>query len=89
MASFFELEDEENIPVLETDGWNWSTWHESVKTVIKTAGLQSYLNGTISEPNRQLKATAKFILITGIPDLILGSLLHLTTAHDYYKYLTN
>ena len=90
MASFFELEDEDiYISTLETVGRNWSTWCESVKSVIKRAGLQSYLDGTVSEPNRQLEATAKFILITGIPDLILGSLPHLTTAHDYYKHLTN
>ena len=90
MASFFELEDEDiYIPALETDGQNWSTWRESVESVMKRAGLQSYLDGTVSEPNKQLKATTKFILITGIPDLILGSLLHLETAHDYYKHLTN
>ena len=90
MASFFELEDEEiYIPTLETDGRNWSTWCESVKSVMKRAGLQSYLDGTVLEPNRQLEATAKFILTSGIPDSIFRSLLHLKTAHNYYKRLTN
>jgi hypothetical protein len=32
---------------------------------------------------------AKLILTIGLPDSIFGSMLHLTTAHDYYKYLTN
>ena len=89
MASFFKLKDEEiYIPTLEMDGRNWSTWCESVESVIKTAGLQSYLDGTVSEPNRQLEAAAKFILVSGIPDSMFGSLLHLETAH-YYKHLTN
>jgi hypothetical protein len=57
--------------------------------VVNTAGLHSYLDGTVSEPNRQLEAMAKLILTIGLPDPIFGSMLHLTMAHDYYKYLTN
>ena len=83
------MEFDEDVPQLETDSRNWSTWHKSVKTVIQEAGLYSYLNSTVSEPNRQLEATAKLILASGIPDSIFGSLLYLETTHDYYKYLTN
>ena len=56
--------------------------------VINKAGLHSYLDSTVSEPDRQLEAMAKFFLTIGLPDLIFGSMLHLATAHDYYKYLT-
>ena len=64
MASFFKLEDEEiHISTLETEGWNWSTQHD-----IKTPGLESYLDSTVLEPNRQLKASTKFILASRIPD---------------------
>ena len=83
------MEFDDDIPQLAMDGRNWSTWREKDKKVIKEAGLYSYLNGTVSEPNRQLEATAKLILASGIPDSIFGSLLYLETAHDYYKYLTN
>ena len=83
------MEFNDNIPQLATDGRNWSTWCENVEMVIKSAGLYSYLDGTVSEPNRQLKATAKLILTSGILDSIFGSLLHLEIAHNYYKYLTN
>ena len=57
--------------------------------VINKAGLHSYPNGTVSEPNRQLEAMGKLILTIGLPDSIFGSMLYLKTAHDYYKYLTN
>ena len=83
------MEFDDDIPQLATDGRNWSTWCKSVENVIKSAGLYSYFDGTVSEPNRQLEATAKLILASGIPDSIFGSLLYLETAHDYYKYLTN
>ena len=83
------MEFNNNIPQLATDSRNWSTWHENVEMVIKSAGLYSYLDGTVSEPNRQLEATAKLILASGIPDSIFRSLLYLETTHDYYKYLTN
>ena len=59
------------------------------KKIIKEAGLHSYLDGTISEPDRQLEAMAKLILTIGLPDSIFGSMLYLETTHDYYKYLTN
>ena len=59
------------------------------KKIIKEAGLYSYLDGTISEPDRQLEAMAKLILTIGLPDSIFGSMLYLETTHDYYKYLTN
>ena len=78
-----------DIPQLAVDGRNWSTWCEKVEKVIKSAGLYSYLNSTVLEPNRQLEATAKLILASGIPDSIFGSLLYLETTHDCYKYLTN
>jgi hypothetical protein len=83
------MEFDDDIPQLATDGRNWSIWHEKVEIVIEEAGLHSYLDGTVLEPDRQLEAMAKFILTIGLPDLIFGSMLHLTTAHDYYKYLTN
>ena len=83
------MEFNDNIPQLATDGQNWSTWCKKVENVIKSAGLYSYLDGIVLEPNRQLEATAKLILASGIPDSIFGSLLYLETAHDYYKYLTN
>ena len=57
--------------------------------VINKAGLYSYVDGTISEPDRQLEAMAKLILTIGLPDSIFGSMLYLETAHNYYKYLTN
>ena len=83
------MEFDDDIPQLATDGQNWSTWHESVKMVINKAGLYSYLDSTISEPDRQLEAMAKFFLTIGLPDLIFGSMLHLATTHDCYKYLKN
>ena len=83
------MEFDEDVPQLETDGRNWSAWHESVTMVINKAGLYSYVNGTVSEPDRQLKAMAKLILTIGLPDSIFRSMLYLETAHDYYKYLTN
>ena len=79
------MEFDNNIPQLTTDGRNWSTWRKKVENVIKEAGLHSYLDGTVLEPNRQLEATAKLILASGILDSIFGSLLYLETAHDYYK----
>ena len=82
------MEFDEDVPQLKTDGRNWSTWHKSVKMVINKAGLHSYLDSTVSEPDRQLEAMAKLILTIGLPDSIFGSMLYLTTAHDYYKYLT-
>jgi hypothetical protein len=83
------MEFDDDIPQLATDGRNWSIWREKVEIVIEEAGLHSYLDGTVSEPDRQLEAMAKLILTIGLPDSIFGSMLHLTTAHDYYKYLTN
>ena len=82
------MEFDDDIPQLKMDSRNWSTWHEKVENVIKSAGLHSYLDSTISEPDRQLEAMAKFFLTIGLPDLIFGSMLHLVTAHDCYKYLT-
>ena len=83
------MEFDNDIPQLATDGRNWSTWREKVENVIKEAGLHSYLDSTVLEPNRQLEATAKLILASGILDSIFESLLYLETTHDYYKYLTN
>jgi hypothetical protein len=83
------MEFNDDIPQLATDGQNWSIWREKVETVIKEAGLHFYLDGTVSEPDSQLEEMTKFILTIGLPDLIFGSMLHLATAHDYYKYLTN
>jgi hypothetical protein len=83
------MEFDNDIPQLTMDGRNWSTWCEKVKMVIKEAGLLSYLNGIVLDPDRQLEAMEKSILTIGLPDLILGSMLHLTTAHDHYKHLTN
>ena len=83
------MEFDDDIPQLTMDSRNWSTWHEKVKNVIKEAGLHSYLDSTVLEPNRQLEATAKLILASGIPDSIFRSLPYLETAHDSYKYLTN
>ena len=83
------MEFDEDVPQLETDGRNWSAWHESVTTVINKAGLYSYVDGTVSEPDRQLEAMAKFFLTIGLPDIIFGSMLHLTTTHNCYKYLKN
>ena len=83
------MEFDDDIPQLAMDGQNWSTWHEKVEKVIKEAGLHSYLDGTILEPDRQLKAMAKLILTIGLPDSIFRSMLYLETTHDYYKYLTN
>ena len=83
------MEFDEDVPQLEMDGRNWSAWDESVITVINKAGLYSYVDGTISEPDRQLEAMAILILTIGLPDSIFGSMLYLETAHDYYKYLTN
>ena len=77
------MEFNEDVPQLETDGWNWSAWHESVTKVIKEAGLYSYVDGTVSEPDRQLEAMAKLILTIGLPDSIFGSMLYLETAHDF------
>ena len=82
------MEFNDDVPQLAMDGRNWSAWHKSVTTVINKAGLYSYVDGTVSEPDRQLEAMAKLILTIGIPDSIFGSLLHLETAHNYYKYLT-
>ena len=83
------MEFNEDVPQLETDGRNWSAWHKSVTTVINKAGLYSYVDGTVSEPDRQLEAMAKFFLTIGLPDIIFGSMLHLVTTHDCYKYLKN
>ena len=83
------MESDEVVPQLETDGRNWSAWHKSVTTVINKAGLYSYVDGTVSEPDRQLEAMAKLILTIGLPDSIFGSMLYLETARNYYKYLTN
>ena len=83
------MEFDEDVPQLEMDSRNWSAWHESVTTVINKAGLYSYVDGTVSEPDRQLEAMAKLILTIGLPDSIFGSMLYLENAHDYYKYLTN
>ena len=57
--------------------------------VINNAGLYSYVDGRVSEPDRQLEAMAKLILTIDLPDSIFGSMLYLETAHDYYKYLAN
>ena len=83
------MEFDEDVPQLEMDGRNWSAWHESVTMVINKAGLYSYVDGTVLEPDRQLEAMAKFFLTIGLPDIIFGSMLHLTTTHDCYKYLKN
>ena len=81
------MELDDDIPQPATDGRNWSIWHEKVEKVIKEVGLYSYLDSTISEPNRQLEAMAKLILTIGLPDSLFGSMLYLETTHDYYKYL--
>ena len=83
------MEFDEDVPQLKMDGRNWSAWHESVTMVINKAGLYSYVDGTVSEPDRQLEAMAKLILTIGLPDSIFRSMLYLKTAHNYYKYLTN
>jgi hypothetical protein len=83
------MEFNDDIPQLAMDSQNWSTWHEKVEIVIEEAGLHSYLDNTVLEPDKQLEAMAKLILTIGLPDLIFGSMLHLTMAHDFYKHLTN
>jgi hypothetical protein len=45
------MEFDDEIPQPPTDARSWSTWHEGVKTAIHNAGLRSYLDGTVSEPN--------------------------------------
>ena len=83
------MEFDDDIPQLAMDSRNWSTWCEKAKKVIKEAGLYSYLNSTILEPDRQLEAMAKLILTIGLPDSIFRSTLYFETTHNYYKYLTN
>ena len=79
------MEFNEDVPQLETDSQNWSAWYESATMVINKAGLYSYVDGTVSEPNRQLEAMGKLILTIGLPDSIFRSMFYLKTAHDYYK----
>ena len=83
------MEFDDDIPQLTMDSRNWSTWREKAKKVIKEAGLYSYLNSTMLEPDRQLEATAKLILTIGLSDSIFRSMLYFETTHNYYKYLTN
>ena len=79
------MEFDDDIPQLTTDGQNWSTWCKKVEKVIKSAGLYSYLDGTVSEPDRQLEAMAKLILTMGLPDSIFGSMLYLETTTNIWQ----
>ena len=83
------MEFDNDIPQLAMDGRNWSTWCKKVEKIIKEAGLHSYLDGTILEPDRQLEAMATLILTIGLLDSIFGSMLYLETAHNYVLQISD
>jgi hypothetical protein len=62
--------DSFGIPALETDARNWTIWRGIVEEVINDHGLCHYLNGTATDPDPQLSALAKFIIVSSISDTL-------------------
>ena len=77
------------IPALSPDGSNWSAWHMQVEQAAAELGLREYLTGTMTDPVRQLDTTTKWIIVSSLPDSILGIIFHLTTAHEQWEHLRN
>ena len=60
--------DSFEIPALDTLGMNWIYWRGIVEQATMAEGLSQYLDGRVINPNPQLNALAKFIIISGILD---------------------
>jgi hypothetical protein len=58
------------IPTLKRLGSNWTIWHRIVEEVINDHGLSHYFNSTVTEPDPQLSALAKFIIVSSISDTL-------------------
>ena len=81
--------DSFEIPALDTLGTNWIYWHGIVEQATMAEGLSQYLDGRVINPNPQLNALAKFIIISGIPDASILSfqVIDCKTAFDMMSKL--
>jgi hypothetical protein len=79
--------DSFGIPALEMDARNWTIWCRIVEEVINDHGLCHYLNGTATDPNPQLSALAKFIIVSSISDTLCWRVMECKTAFDMMSKL--
>ncbi|KAF9235435.1 hypothetical protein BU15DRAFT_78021 [Melanogaster broomeanus] len=101
MAYAIELDDGTiiEVPDLATDGSNWKTYRDYILYVAAIEDFVQQLDGADAKPvdvtQHELKAwdqrntMAKLIISITIPDSLLMCIMHLETAHEQFKHLTN
>ncbi|KIJ09064.1 hypothetical protein PAXINDRAFT_17847 [Paxillus involutus ATCC 200175] len=78
------------IPVLRTDGRNWSAWRENLERTLDELGISAYISQTTPNPyDEQANALAKCAIASTIPDSIFLRILHSQSAHEWFKTLRN
>ncbi|KAI9573990.1 hypothetical protein HD554DRAFT_2325643 [Boletus coccyginus] len=87
------------IPDLAADGRNWSDYRKKLFQAAEVQDLLGLLDGTKTKPNgpwdpwraaawMRNDTEAQYMLVTTTPPFIWDDT-HLTTAHEYYDYLSN
>ncbi|KIJ10287.1 hypothetical protein PAXINDRAFT_16684 [Paxillus involutus ATCC 200175] len=78
------------IPVLRTDGRNWSAWHENLEWTLDELGVSAYISETTPNPyDEQVNALAKCAIASTIPDSLFYRILHLKSAQECFETLKN
>ncbi|KIJ10059.1 hypothetical protein PAXINDRAFT_16906 [Paxillus involutus ATCC 200175] len=76
------------IPVLRTDGRNWSGWRENLERTLDELGVSTYISKTTPNPyNEQVNALAKCAIASTIPDSIFLQILHFKSAQECFETL--
>ncbi|KAI6139112.1 hypothetical protein BKA82DRAFT_138803, partial [Pisolithus tinctorius] len=89
-----------DIPELVHNGCNWNHYGEWVLQAVDKEGLMRLLNGSETQPTdpiqlegsadsawQQCNDIALHLIICGLPDSILCSIMHLESAHKMFIYL--
>ncbi|KIJ08035.1 hypothetical protein PAXINDRAFT_18794 [Paxillus involutus ATCC 200175] len=83
-----------DIPVLRTDGRNWTEYREKLLRVAAQKNLDRLYDGTETlqgdaEDWQQRNAIAKALIVETIPDSILLRILHFKSTHEFFEGLKN
>ncbi|KIJ13525.1 hypothetical protein PAXINDRAFT_13642 [Paxillus involutus ATCC 200175] len=78
------------IPVLRTDGRNWSAWRENLERTLDELGVSAYISETTPNPyDEQVNTLAKCAIASTIPDSLFYRILHLKSAQECFETLKN
>jgi hypothetical protein len=83
-----------DIPVLRTDGRNWTEYREKLLRVAAQQNLDRLYDGTETlqgdaEDWQQRNAIAKVLIVNTIPDSIFLRILQFESAYEFFKALKN